>query len=155
MGRVELVEKIVGEHPHLVRHEVEAIVDTVVAEMSDWPVRSRDPLTTEDTRATLSQVPGLDPVDAEKAALFIEMAASASEEELHQSLDALDQDMVRSVFETMFASVAHAATTMERMVSDNERIRQEFARRAVEINALQADIDARLEGLVANGSGPG
>jgi hypothetical protein len=145
MGRMELVQKIVAENPHLAPGEVDAIVATVIAEMAERPQPERDSLNQNDDDI---HVEGLDPEDAAKAMQFLRRASNLSDAAFEDSLNSLNQDDVRAVFETMFASIQQTAATMKQMGRDSERFHEEFVQRAGEIDALQADIDARLERLV-------
>ncbi len=138
MGRMELVQKIVAENPHLVRHDVESIVDTVVRELRGNGSNG----TAEATEIPMSA--------AEPLHQFLELTANASDEELNQPLDRLDPALVRDVFEAAFASLAWSAATLRDMVRENERFQAEFDRRAREISEQNAANEERIRHLIAS-----
>lgn len=137
MGRIELVQKIVAENPHIVARDIEAIVDTVVQEIEAG---------TSNGTAETADIPQ---EVSEPLRRFLEMAASASDEELGQPLDTLDPALVREVFEAAFASLAWSAETLREMVRDNERFQAEFDRRARDISEQNAANEERIRRLLA------
>jgi hypothetical protein len=148
MGRVELVQKIVAQNPHLGRSDVEAIVDTVIQEISPEQSAGPDENSTigfDDTKWDDTNIP----TDPEKLLAHLETLMAERPELADRSLDFLPPALVQAVFEMAFDSLAKSAGTMEQTVRDSERFHAEFARRSVEIEALRADIDTRLEKLTA------
>jgi hypothetical protein len=145
MGRHELVHKIAAQRPHLDRRDVEAIVETVIEALKDGKL--------EDVGfdAGLSQRPATTEGDhrqSDEMARLLDLISQLPDEALDQPMEAADTELVRSVFEAVFESVARSADMLDEGVDENRRYRDEFERRSREIDALQRDIDARLQRLV-------
>jgi hypothetical protein len=141
MGRMELVQRIAAEHPHLVRRDVEAIVETVVREMAPKG-ETRDGL----AGAANGRQTG---ASAEQLKRFIDVVSKASDEELDRSIDYLDPALVQATFEAAFDVLGQSADTLEQIVADNARFHEEFASRTKEIDALIARNDEHLRRLMA------
>jgi hypothetical protein len=145
MGRMELVQKIVEQNPHVGRTDVETIVNTLMDELStlsksdEVPGEGRDGALWQD-----GSPPDLELLLARLEALIAERPELAD-----QSIDFLPPELVRAIFDAAFDSLGKSAAMLQESVRESEQFHQEFARRSAEIRALQADIDARLASLVA------
>jgi hypothetical protein len=137
MGRMELVQKIVAENPHIVRRDIEAIVDTIVQEIAPNSSESE------------AQPTG-GPSVVEPLRRFLDTISTASDEELDQSINNLDPSLARELVEAAFNSLAWCDATLREMVRDNARFHEEFQKRAKEIRELNAANDERIRRLIAS-----
>lgn len=145
MGRHELVQRIAAQSPHLDPRDVEAIVEAVVDALDGGEeeeggfdaLLDRSPVSTED-----------DDSHSDAMTRFLGLISQVPEEVLDRPVDEVDPRLVRSVIEAVFDSVARSADMLDETVRENRRYRDDFARRSREIEALQRDIDARLQRLV-------
>src|SRR5687768_10297119 len=121
MGRVELVQRIVAQNPHLGRSDVETIVDTVTQEISlerSSAEGDQNPtIGPDDAKWDDSSIP----TDPEKLLACMEAFMAERPELADRSLDSLPPALVRVVFEMAFDSLARSAASMEQTVRDSER----------------------------------
>ena len=149
MGRMELVQKIAAENPHLVQSDVETIVNRTIQEIIG-PASARPgdsvtqfaPLAAE-PGASIAEQPSKDVLRR-----FLDFASTMSDKELDRSIDFLDPEVVQQVFEAAFDSLAWSAETLEAISRENRRFHDEFTSRSKEIEALNARNDARLRHLL-------
>ena len=148
MGRFELVQQIAAQNPHLVVGDVANIVDAVIEVVGGQGVEADAEGALTDAKNGVGKV--VDPSDEDARALRRLEAILAQEPDLlERSIDHIDQTLVRDIFELMFRSVERSAATLGDIVQENGRFQREFDERSRDINALQRDIDAGLQRLVA------